>query len=185
MSITQEFEINTATEVDPRYRELYTLYAMRLKPLVKKVYRKYFPLKYYPNLMETLAHNFNLNGTHYDTALTAVLQNWVPKDEPWTLNQKSELSLPCKIFKTIGLLRSNNEENPYIHAAVQILKSLEKQPIPISMAAAHYPIHPFTGMRRLWAQEYPSNHETQFMHQQHWNNINSGRIYRLSHRTVP
>ncbi len=34
-------------------------------------------------------------------------------------------------------------------------------------------------MRRLWEQEYRSNHDTQFMDQQQRNNINSGRIYRI------
>ncbi|KJA19307.1 hypothetical protein HYPSUDRAFT_44369 [Hypholoma sublateritium FD-334 SS-4] len=176
---SKALDIDTSIQADRRYRELHIHYARCLKPLVKKAYNQYFPLKYFPILMETLAHNFDLNGTCYDKAITTVLENWVPKDEPWNFSQKSELSLPCTIFKTIGQSGPKFDENPYIHAALQILRSLETGPSPNFMAAAHYPTHLFTGMRRLWAEDYRNRQSSKFAEQQKRNNINSGRIYKL------
>ncbi len=67
-SITQELEYDTVTEVDPRYQQLHTLYAMRLKPLVKKVYSRLFSDQVFSTFDGTLPYDLNLNGTRYDTA---------------------------------------------------------------------------------------------------------------------
>lgn len=74
--------------------------------------------------METLAHIFVLNGTRYDTALSAVLNEWAPTQNFWYLGYVKEGPAAFIIFKTIGLSAINHGENPYIHAALRIIKSL-------------------------------------------------------------
>lgn len=80
-----------------------------------------------PVLMETLVHDFRLNGTCYDKALMEFLQRW-NFDESLTLALDKGGSLLCSTFKTIGLSAINAGENAYIHTALRLINSLISWP---------------------------------------------------------
>lgn len=114
--------------MDPRYQEICINYAKHLKPCLKDELNKIEGLEDFTALMETLGHDFMLNGTRYDEALTEVLIPWAGKRKIEILKYISEDSVPLTIYKAIELVPMNARQNPYIHTASQILKSLNNCP---------------------------------------------------------
>ncbi len=116
---------NTVIREDPRHQKLCISCAKRLKPLIVNDYfNDNIRVKHFPALMETLIHDFTINGTRYDTVLAATLNEWAPTQNFWHLGYTSEGPVAFSIFKTIGLSAMNAGENPYTHTAFRIVKSL-------------------------------------------------------------
>ncbi len=116
---------NTLIREDPRQQKLCISCAKRLKPLIVKDYfNDNIRVKHFPALMETLIHDFTINGTRYDTVLAAILNEWAPTQNFWHLGYTSEGPIAFSVFKTIGLSAMNAGENPYTHTAFRIVKSL-------------------------------------------------------------
>lgn len=121
--------METDTDVYSRYREICIKYARHLVPSVMNELNKIQDLKDFTTLMETtLRHDFTLNGTPYDEALTEVLIPWVYERNLEILKHILEDSVPVTIYKAAELGPINTDQDPYIHTALQILKSLTNCP---------------------------------------------------------
>lgn len=151
---------------------------MRLKRLIKLKYNFGSKIQHLPALAETLAHDFVLNGTRYDKALTEAI-NQEESRRRWFIEKISNYSFPCQIFRIIGLSRINAGENRHVHAVLQILKSLET---PLDAFCARPPVDHYChfhrnqwwkvgACRRLVPLESVCQHRR--------NRVHSGRVYRV------
>lgn len=177
--------------MDPRYQILCIKYAFQLKPFVKNEFHENIILKHCPALIGTLAHDFLINGTQYNEALEQVLRRWV------FLFTFEKDSLPCTIFRLIGLPPIIAGQNPYIHTALQIFKSLTTGPILFGSGhGIHHPPPYHSGLSpfrtKPSVQHYENVHGgllwlkprnrlplSEFVCQRKRNHINTGRIYRI------
>ena len=145
-------------------------YAKYLKPLIKSNFNINIRIKHFPALMETLTHDFMLNRPCDGKSLTEMLQFFSPTF------QLTGNSLPYAVFKTTGLSAIDKGQNPYIHAALRIFKSLTAFSNPY-LPKLHEGHESYRGLKRIkW--EGRKRH-TQFLKQRKRYYINYGKIYRL------
>ena len=154
-------------------------HARHLKKLIKYDLRFQIKIKNFPALAETLAHDFVVNGTRYDESLTKfLLRKEISSCSLRPGPTISKDSLPCAIFKIIGLSHINGGENAHIHAALRILKSLETFPISFCAkpSSRHYCyFHHIQG----WPTAENRHHLSGIACQYRRPHINSGRIPRI------
>lgn len=158
--------------MDSRSRDIAIQHAKRLKCFIGNDPKINIRVKHFPTLMETLAHDFVLNGTHYGEALTKMLHHF----SPFQVKQNIENSLPYSVFKTIGLAVVNAGENPYIHTALRILKSLTIFSNPF-WPRLHDGHESNRGLK--WLKWEDQRRYSKFLKQRKRYYINSGKIYRL------
>ncbi|KJA22023.1 hypothetical protein HYPSUDRAFT_671599 [Hypholoma sublateritium FD-334 SS-4] len=178
---------DTATQFDLRYQELCVKYAMRLKSLINLKVDCNFSIntRHFPALAETLAHEFVINGACYDEVFTGLLRSMAyPYMRLLASKPGEELSKnswPCALFKIIGLSRSNAGENPYIHTALQLLKSLEPAPVSCMALPPVHAYHHFYDNRRWTKAVNPRQFSSEPVrpHKRRRNHVDSGRLNRI------
>ncbi|KJA19292.1 hypothetical protein HYPSUDRAFT_89462 [Hypholoma sublateritium FD-334 SS-4] len=163
---------DTTPQINSWSQSIAIKYAKLLKPFIRSDFNLNIRVKHFPALMETLVHDFVLDGTQYGEALTGMLQDLSPSP----VKQYPENCLPSTVFKTIGLTAVNAGENPYIHTALQIFKSLT------TFSNPYWPrLHDGheSNRRMRWLGWEDQKRYSKFLKQRKRYYINSGKIYRL------
>lgn len=149
---------------------------------------------HFNTLAETRVHNFMLNGTPYNEAISKLLEK---------KNYGRHDPFPHEIMEIIGLSRIYFGESPYIHTAMQILESLDTSPhlCRLDPPARHH-CHSHRDLSWIVPVEQPPSATSEYyayatspaydqddigerrrlsvsICQHRRNHVNSGRIYRI------